>query len=208
MKTMASGVCQCFAADADPAEAVGYLTRVFEAFDMICTSHGVEKIKTIGDAYMAVGGLPGARTDHVVAIADTALDMLDAVRGLQFQERPLQVRIGIHSGPAAAGVIGHNVFSYDLWGDTVNLASRLEGLSRFYEALGTALDTIEIDPASLVLSPVGTSQVLALGTERATSAGTGRAYETDSAWLWTLEGGRITGLTAYHDTAAMAAALG
>lgn len=82
-----------------------------------------------------------------------------------------------------------------------------DGLKRFYNALAEALSTIEIDPASMELLPVGRDQVLALGSERGVSAATGRTYETRSAWLWTVREGRIGRLTAFHDTAAMEAAL-
>ncbi len=82
-----------------------------------------------------------------------------------------------------------------------------EGVRRFYGGLASGLSQIEIDPASLELLPVGTDQVLALGTERGTSSATGKSYETRSAWLWTVKRGRISGLQAFHDTAAMEGAM-
>lgn len=114
-------------ADHTPIEVVSLLNRIFSAFDRLAQQHGVEKIKTIGDAYMAVGGLPIPQSNHAEAIAEMAIDMLDVVA--QFQgdtDEPLTMRIGINTGPAVAGVIGTNKFIYDLWGDTVNIASRME----------------------------------------------------------------------------------
>ena len=102
---------------------VSSLNELFSAFDRACATFGVEKIKTIGDAYMAAAGLPGSSSDHVGAAADLALAMRAAVAAAG---PPWQVRIGLHSGPVVAGVIGTSKFVYDLWGDAVNVASRLE----------------------------------------------------------------------------------
>jgi guanylate cyclase len=107
----------------DVADLVAGLNHLFSAFDSSCDALGVEKIKTIGDAYLAVAGLPGSRGDHQAAAAELALAMRDAVREAG---PPWQIRIGMHSGPAIAGVIGRRKFVYDVWGDTVNVASRLE----------------------------------------------------------------------------------
>ena len=115
------------AASLSPAETVGLLDRLFSAFDLLADRHGLEKIKTIGDAYMVVGGVPVAGADHPERAVAMGLDMLDAVGDLAAAVgRPLEVRIGIHTGPLVAGVIGTRKFIYDLWGDTVNIASRLE----------------------------------------------------------------------------------
>ncbi|MGH2595664.1 MAG: adenylate/guanylate cyclase domain-containing protein [Actinomycetota bacterium] len=112
-------------AGAAPAEIVGLLNELFSRFDQLADHHGLEKIKTIGDAYMVAGGIPVARDDHAEAVAEMALDMVAEIDGRQ-DGRGLQIRIGIDTGPVVAGVIGLRKFIYDLWGDTVNTASRME----------------------------------------------------------------------------------
>ncbi len=115
------------AARVSPEQLLRFLNDLFTRFDLIADRFGLEKIKTIGDAYLAAGGLPEPRDDHAEAIADMALAMRDSVRDLRDPlGQPLQLRIGIYTGPVVAGVIGVRKFSYDLWGDTVNMASRLE----------------------------------------------------------------------------------
>jgi len=110
-----------------PEALVDLLNSLFSEFDGLVEKHGLEKIKTIGDAYMAVGGLPDAQEDHAQRVARLALDMLAVVRARQVPGAPvLDVRIGINSGPVVAGVIGRKKFIYDLWGDAVNVASRME----------------------------------------------------------------------------------
>ncbi len=111
----------------EPRELVGLLNDVFSAFDTLAEEHGVEKIKTLGDGYLAAAGLPEPRPDHIAAIVDVALRMpkaLAAINGARGTR--LELRIGVHTGPVVAGVIGLKRFSYDLWGDTVNVASRME----------------------------------------------------------------------------------
>lgn len=110
-----------------PSELVTILNDVFSRFDHLADRHGLEKIKTIGDAYMAAAGVPEPRDDHASAAAEMALDMVAEVEAVnRARDLALEVRIGIHSGPLVAGVIGERKFIYDLWGDTVNVASRME----------------------------------------------------------------------------------
>lgn len=115
-----------------PAEQiVALLDAMFSEFDRLCEERGIEKIKTVGDAYMAVAGLPLPHADHAAALAELALDMQRASTRLSDDwPTPIALRIGIASGPVVAGVIGQRKFTYDLWGDTVNTASRMESHGR------------------------------------------------------------------------------
>ena len=112
-------------------EVVDLLNGIFSEFDDICRKNGIEKIKTIGDAYMAVAGLPAARADHAQVLVDVGFEFFETIKKYQtINANQLEMRIGIHSGDAVSGVIGKSKFSFDIWGDSVNLASRLESIGQ------------------------------------------------------------------------------
>ncbi len=116
-----------YSAGKPPRVLVRLLNDIFSTFDELTEKHGLEKIKTIGDAYMVASGLPTPRQDHLEAMADMALDMQAAMGMLRQKDAfDLQLRIGMNTGPVVAGIIGLKKFSYDLWGDTINVASRME----------------------------------------------------------------------------------
>ena len=115
------------AAKSSPEETVALLGEIFSRFDALAARHGLEKIKTTGDGYMVAGGLPEERPDHAVAVAEMALGMLDAVEtGGRTGGEPFRLRIGLNTGALIAGVLGTQKFVYDVWGDTVNTAKRME----------------------------------------------------------------------------------
>jgi adenylate cyclase len=152
------------------ATVVSALNGMFSAFDAACAEFGVEKIKTIGDAYMAAAGLPGSAGDHVEAAADLALAMRAAVIAAG---DPWRVRIGLHRGPVVAGVIGTSKFVYDLWGDTVNTASRLEstapaGAIQVSTAIAAGLgDAFELEPrGEIELKGKGSTEAFILLSRR------------------------------------------
>jgi guanylate cyclase len=118
------------AAKMTPMELVGLLNQVFLCLDGLVEKYDLEKIKTIGDCYMVASGVPRSRPDHATALVNLALDMQAAVAGTRFDGRQLAFRIGINSGPVVAGIIGRTKFTYDLWGEAVNLASRMESHGR------------------------------------------------------------------------------
>jgi adenylate cyclase len=113
-----------------PVELVYLLNEIFSSFDELAARHGLEKIKTIGDAYMVAAGLPERRHDHAEAMAEMALDMQDALAAFnRARGAALDIRTGLNTGPVVAGIIGTSKFIYDLWGDAVNTASRMESHS-------------------------------------------------------------------------------
>jgi guanylate cyclase len=109
-----------------PETLVALLNEVFSHIDLLVEKYGLEKIKTIGDCYMAASGVPVPRTDHAIMLTRLAMDIQSFINGRQFQGQQLTIRIGINSGAVVAGVIGRKKFIYDLWGDAVNTASRME----------------------------------------------------------------------------------
>jgi adenylate cyclase len=145
-------------ASMSPAELVGVLDELFTVFDGFVTELGLEKIKTVGDAYMVAAGVPQARPDHAEAIAELALRIRDHVAVNPIKDRRISLRIGINSGPLTAGVIGTHKFSYDLWGDTVNTASRMEseGIPGSIQISATSYELVKDD---FVCEPRGPIEV-------------------------------------------------
>ena len=118
-----TGICQALA----PETLVAWLNEIFSAIDALAEEFGLEKIKTVGDAYMLVGGVPHRRPDHAEAVANLALALHEVMASHRTPAgEPLRFRVGIHTGQVVAGVIGQRKFAYDLWGDTVNTASRMQ----------------------------------------------------------------------------------
>ena len=126
-----------------PIELVGLLNSLFSTFDRFVDELGMEKIKTVGDAYMVASGVPIARSDHADAIAELALRIRDHVALNRVDGHEIRIRIGINSGPVVAGIIGTHKFAYDLWGDAVNTASRMES--------GGVAGSIQVTPATYLL---------------------------------------------------------
>jgi adenylate cyclase len=161
-----------------PALLVDHLNRVFSAFDGLCRTMRIEKIKTIGDAYMAAAGLPQPWPGQTADMAEFAFAMLATLEQInRTLETPFQVRIGIHTGPVIAGVIGVNKFIYDVWGETVNLASRLEahglpGRIHISEATRQALAAAyDFEPRGLInIKGMGKIATAFLGTRRPAAA--------------------------------------
>lgn len=145
-----------------PTELVDLLNEIFSYFDDLVEKYDVEKIKTIGDCYMVAAGVPRSRPDHAHVLARLALDMREFVNHRKFGEHKVSLRIGINSGPVVAGVIGRKKFIYDLWGDAVNTASRMES----HGSIGTiqiTRATYELIKADFVCEPRGTVYVKGKG---------------------------------------------
>lgn len=146
-----------------PAEVVQLLDRLFGHFDTLAERYGLEKIKTIGDAYMVASGVPNPRPDHAQAVASLALDMVAATApDGAVGDLGLDLRVGINSGPVMAGVIGRKRFLYDLWGDAVNTASRMES-EGVPDRIQITEATHELICDEFVCEPRGTVQVKGKG---------------------------------------------
>jgi adenylate cyclase len=148
----------------DAREVVGLLDRLFTSFDELVDRHDVEKIKTIGDCYMAAAGVPTPRQDHAHALARLAFEMRECAKTClpEGTEHDLRLRIGISSGPVVAGVIGRRRFLYDLWGDTVNMASRMESHGT-PDAVQITRSTWELLRDDFVVEPLGLVDVKGKG---------------------------------------------
>ena len=152
--------------DTTPEELVVFLNRVYTSLDGLVERHGLEKIKSAGDAYIVVSGVPEPTADHAAAIADLALDMRETLAGLvDARERHVPVRIGIASGPVVAGVVGTRKFFYDVWGDAVNTAARMESSGEAGE-IQVAAETRRLLDVRFDLVERGTIEVRGKGPMR------------------------------------------
>jgi len=180
-----------------PEQLVTMLNELFSTFDKLAEKHGLEKIKTIGDAYMVVAGIPQPVANHAHAITHMALDMLHAVDDFAKREKSeLTIRIGIHTGPVVAGVIGQKKFIYDLWGDTVNTASRMEshGVPARIHVTATTYqllrDTFELEPRDPIeIKGKGRMQTYLVLGKRATMKTLEPRPSDPSGWGTSTDGG-------------------
>jgi len=145
-----------------PTEMIRLLNELFTCFDSLVEKYGLEKIRTIGDSYMVVAGAPRAREDHAQAIARLALEMRTYIEGFRHGDRRIEFRIGISSGPVIAGVIGRQKFHYDVWGDVVNMASRMESTG-VPGRIQITPDTYELVMEEFVCEPRGKIEVKGRG---------------------------------------------
>jgi guanylate cyclase len=150
------------AATMTPLQLVELLNEVFQCFDNLVERYDLEKIKTIGDCYMVAAGVPRARPDHAAALVGLALDMQAEVAERAFGGKRLAFRMGINSGPVVAGVIGRKKFIYDLWGDAVNVASRMESQGQG-GAVQITRRTYELIKDQFVCEPKGTATIKGAG---------------------------------------------
>jgi adenylate cyclase len=171
------------AATMTPLQLVDLLNEVFQCFDGLVEKYDLEKIKTIGDCYMVASGVPCPRPDHAVALVNLALDMQAVIAERRFGGRQLAFRIGINSGPVVAGVIGRKKFIYDLWGETVNLASRMEshGRSRCVQITRSTYDLIK---DSFDCEALGLMDVKGAGPTEVWHVIGGRSALADKAIEW------------------------
>ncbi len=164
-----------------PSALVEVLGDLFSRFDLITEKHGLEKIKTIGDCYMLAGGVPEPRDDHAQAVVDAAMEMCTALEEMHARTGgALRMRIGVHSGPIVAGVIGIRKFTYDLWGDTVNVASRMESTGqpgRIHVSANTAeliQDAFDLESRGAIeVKSLGMVETFFVSGRKPPSAGTG-----------------------------------
>ncbi len=146
-----------------PVEMVGLLNEIFSYFDSLLEKYGVEKIRTIGDSYMVASGVPKPRADHALAIVQMGLDMRDYISKFEFNNgQKIGFRFGVNSGPVVAGVIGRKKFVYDVWGDTVNVASRMESHGTAGKIQITQA-TQELIKESFLCEPQGTVNIKGKG---------------------------------------------
>lgn len=145
-----------------PMELVEILNEVFSYFDDLVDKYDLEKIKTIGDCYMVVSGIPRARKDHAKVLASMAIEMQTYIEKHQFAGKTLKFRIGINSGPVIAGIIGRKKFIYDLWGEAVNLASRMESQGKSGEIQITR-STFELIDEDFICEPMGSVNIKGKG---------------------------------------------
>jgi len=162
-----------WASSCEAGEVVEVLDQIFSSFDSLCDTFGVEKIKTIGDAYMAAGGVPAGNGGGAASVVRLALGMIDVVEQIPVQKgTTLQLRIGVHEGPVVAGVIGRRKFIYDLWGDTVNTAARMEshGVPGRVQVTQVVADQLGED---FIVEPRGSIEVKGKGPMNAFLVGLG-----------------------------------